>query len=133
MRVVFDTNVFVSAFITPGGNGDLAFLAAIDGRIELATSVPILAETGSVLMAKFGWEREETERTVRFIAAVAMMVEPRQRLALLGDETDNRILECAAASGADIIVAGDRHLLDLGLFGITRISTLAAFLAELGR
>jgi putative PIN family toxin of toxin-antitoxin system len=129
MRVVFDTNVYVSAFVTPGGNGDRAFRAAIDGRIELAASVPILAETGTVLIDKFGWERDQAERAVRLIAAVATVVEPAHRLALLADDPDNRILECAAAAQADAIVTGDRHLLTLGHHGNTRIITLTVFLA----
>ena len=44
MRVVFDTNVFISAFITPGGRGEAACLLAIGGLVELAVSVPILTE-----------------------------------------------------------------------------------------
>lgn len=32
------------------------------------------------------------------------------------DEPDNRILECAVAAGAEVIVTGDNHLLKLKRF-----------------
>jgi predicted nucleic acid-binding protein len=46
---------------------------------------------------------------------------------LLHDETENRILECAKASHADLIITGDKHLLSLKEFsgiGITRVAGL---------
>ena len=44
------------------------------------------------------------------------------------DEADNRILECALAAGADAIVTGDHHLLELRRFGGVRITTPREFL-----
>ncbi len=45
MKVVFDTNVFVSAFIVPGGKGEEALLLALRRKVDLFTSVPISTET----------------------------------------------------------------------------------------
>lgn len=53
MKVVFDTNVFVSAFIVPGGKGEEAFLLALRRTVDLCTSVPILTETTGILRTKF--------------------------------------------------------------------------------
>jgi len=53
MKVVFDTNVFVSAFMVPGSKGEDAFLLAHRRKVELYTSVPILTETARVLRTKF--------------------------------------------------------------------------------
>jgi predicted nucleic acid-binding protein len=47
MRVVFDTNVFISAFLVPGGAADRAFRLARERRFSLVTSVPILTETAN--------------------------------------------------------------------------------------
>lgn len=44
------------------------------------------------------------------------------------DEPDNRILECAQAAQADVIITGDKHLLGLGRFGNTPILGLRQFL-----
>ncbi|MGH2668125.1 MAG: putative toxin-antitoxin system toxin component, PIN family, partial [bacterium] len=49
MRVVFDTNIFISAFIVPGSQGERAFLLARRKRFALCTSVAILTETAKKL------------------------------------------------------------------------------------
>lgn len=103
-------------------------MAAVNGHFRLVTSIPILTETARKLIGKFDWDVEHMEAAVRHISAVAEVVKPRRKLAVLADEPDNRILECARATHADCIVTGDKHLLDLGQFGATRIITLAAFL-----
>lgn len=128
MRAVFDTNIYISAFITPGGRGEAALLAAVTGRCYLATSIPILTETARKLVDKFHWDEEHMQAAVRHIASVAEVVKPHRKLKLLADEPDNRILECARAVKADVIVTGDQHLLRLARFGNTQIIRLAEFL-----
>ncbi len=129
-RVVFDTNIYISAFITPGGRGEAAFRLAIDGRIELFTSVPILTELAGKLREKFHWDDDHITAAIRHVAAVATVIRPVAHLAVLADEPDNRILECALAAEATMIVTGDRHLLSLGGYRGTSIVTLAEFLAQ---
>ena len=128
MRVVFDTNIFISAFITAGGRGEAAYLKAVNGEVELFTSVPILTELAAKLRGKFHWEDDQIKAAVRHVAAVAAVVKPVERLAVLADEPDNRILECALESRAELIVTGDRHLLELARYEGTDIVSLAAFL-----
>ena len=131
MRAVFDTNIYISAFITPGGRGEAAYLQAVSGELELVTSVPILTELARKLKEKFHWDDDHIKAAVCHVAGVAVVVKPTERLAVLADEPDNRILECAREAGAELIVTGDRHLLDLdtceGFEGFA-IVTLAAFL-----
>ena len=38
MKVVFDTNVYISTFISPGSKAEDAYLLAVDGQFELPTS-----------------------------------------------------------------------------------------------
>lgn len=128
MRVVFDTNIYISAFITPGGRGEAAYLKAVNGELELVTSVPILTELARKLREKFRWEDERIKAAVRHVAAAAVVVKPVERIAVLADEPDNRILECAREAEAELIVTGDRHLLELKSYNRTAIITLAAFL-----
>lgn len=129
-RVVYDTNIYVSAFITPGGRGEAAWRRAIDEEIRLFTSLPILTELARILRDKFGWDDVHLKTAVRHAAAIATLVRPTQRLAVLNDEPDNRILECALAAEAELIVTGDRHLLALGRHEGIAIITLAEFLAH---
>jgi predicted nucleic acid-binding protein len=65
---------------------------------------------------------------------VVTVIKPAIKIKLLNDETDNRILECAKASNADLIVTGDKHLLSLKEFdgiGITRIVILISLKLQL--
>ncbi len=55
---------------------------------------------------------------------------PRKKLAILEDEPDNRILECAATAHADVIVTGDRAMLNLKEYQEIRILSLRQFLDE---
>jgi putative PIN family toxin of toxin-antitoxin system len=128
MRIVFDTNIYISAFITPGGRGEATYLKAVKGELELVTSVPILTELAGKLRGKFHWEDGQIKAAVRHVADVASVVKPVERLSLLADEPDNRILECAKEGHAELIVTGDRHLLGLGEYEGIAILSLAEFL-----
>jgi len=59
LKVVFDTNIYISAFVIPGGNAEKAYIHAIDGDFELCTSVAILTELARKLDEKFGWEKQK--------------------------------------------------------------------------
>ncbi|OGW32451.1 MAG: putative toxin-antitoxin system toxin component, PIN family [Nitrospirae bacterium GWC2_42_7] len=125
MKVVFDTNVYISAFISPGSKAEEAYLLAVDGQVKLYTSVAVLTETAKKLREKFLWDDLRITAALKQISRVATVLKPVCRLNILSDAPDNRILECAKEAGADLIVTGDKHLLDLKQFkgiGITRIS-----------
>ena len=128
MRVVFDTNIFISAFVIPGGNAEEAYLHAIRRTFELFTSLAILTETANILRTKFEWSDEKIEQLLESISKTATAVKTQPHLHILQDEPDNRILECALLAEADIIVSGDRHLLSLARYGDIRIAKLADFL-----
>jgi len=53
VRVVFDINIFISAFAIPGGRAEEAYLSVIHGRFEIFTSTAILTETANTLQSKF--------------------------------------------------------------------------------
>lgn len=131
MKVVFDTNIFVSAIALPGGRAEAAVFAAAEGSIELIISRPIIHETLDVLARKFARDQEELARVALFLAELGRLVTPRARLKVLSDEPDNRILECALAGHAQIIVSGDHAMLRLGEYKSVRIITLKAFIDSL--
>lgn len=76
MKVVFDTNIFVSAFIIPGSRGQEAFLLAQRRKVSLYSSVPILTETARVLRTKFSQPETDVMATLKLISRAAMMVRP---------------------------------------------------------
>ena len=128
MRAVFDTNIFISAFLLPGGLGDRAYRLAIRGTVELYSSPAIITEVASTLRTKFKWDSENTLLAVRSIGRVATVIKPVRRLKVLSDDPDNRILECAVESDADLIVTGDRHLLGLKSYEGIAVARLRDFL-----
>lgn len=125
LRVVFDADVYISAFIFSGGRAEEAYERALEGKVELFSSVAILTETAYKLREKFLWDDERITVALKNISKVAAIIKPGIRLDVLDDMSDNRILECAIAAKARLIVTGDNHLLDLKKYegiGVTRIS-----------
>ena len=125
LKVVFDTNVYISALSFPGSKAEKAIIHAVEGDIELYTSVSILTETAKKLREKFSWTDDKITTAIKYISRVSNVIKPRIKLNILEDIPDNRILECAIEVNADLIVSGDHHLLDLKDYegiGITKIS-----------
>ncbi|MDF3009460.1 MAG: hypothetical protein K0S03_256 [Burkholderiales bacterium] len=132
MRVVFDTNVLVSALAFPGGRGEEALRRIVDERDVLILSKPILDELLGVLARKFSRDAEELAHTAVFLTALAVMAKPTRRLRVVADDADNRILECAVAGRADAIVTGDQALLGLREYREIRLRSLRDYLIQPG-
>ncbi len=131
MNVVFDTNIYISAFVIPGGNAEKAYLHAIDGDFELFTSIAILTELAQKLDEKFGWERHRTAQLISSISDIATVLKVTPWLKVLSDDPDNRILECAMKAEAVFLVTGDKHLLKLRDYENFQIIKLSNFLSIL--
>ena len=129
MRVVLDTNILISAFLFPGGAPEIVYRAALEGRITLVTSPPLLAEFGRVLSEKFGWDARMVREAVAQVARIGTVVRPAERVKVIAeDPADDRVLEAAVTADAAVIVSGDRHLLRLGTWRGIRIEKAASFL-----
>ena len=129
MKVVFDTNILVSALVFPGGRGEAALARVVAERDELILSKPILDETLGVLARKFARDAEELARIAVFLSELGRTVRPRRQVEILKDAPDNRVLECAVAGRAHAIVTGDKALLALREYRGVRIVSLSEYLA----
>ena len=127
-RLVFDTNILVSALVFPGGQGEAALRRIIDQTDQLVLSRPIVDELLEVLARKFARDAEELAHVAVFVTELALIVAPKRRLRVVKDDPDNRILECAVAGRAEVIVTGDKALLALKLYEKIRILTLREYL-----
>lgn len=130
MRVVFDTNILVSALVFPGGQGEAALRRIIEEIDQLVLSRPILEELLDVLGRKFARDAEELAHVAVYLSDIATIVAPKQRIRAVKDEPDNRILECAVSGHAAVIVTGDKVLLTLKRYEEIRLLTLRDYLAS---
>ncbi|MHB8747407.1 MAG: putative toxin-antitoxin system toxin component, PIN family [Gammaproteobacteria bacterium] len=130
MRLVLDTNVLVSAFLWEGLPGRLIALAD-EQVITLYTSRVLLDELSVVLQrGKFTRRVQATglsaAQLVRHYQRLAHRISVRQLTQRISrDADDDQVLACARAGKADLIVSGDRDLLDLNEHLGVRIVTAA--------
>lgn len=133
MRLVFDTNVIVSAALLAGSVPRRAFDKALDeGRILI--SVPVLLELAEVLSRKKLNKYLLEEERMRFLVALlkeAELVEITEVVTDCRDAKDNKFLELAVSGEADCIVSGDDDLLVLNPFRGIPILTPREFLSDL--
>ena len=130
MRIVFDTNIFVSAFVFPGSRADAAIRRVLEGVDDLVISRPIIDELLTMLARKFARDADELGRIAVFLTDLGDVVRPRGRITILPDKADNRILECARTGRAQLIVIGDRAMLALGRYQNIEIKSLREYLAS---
>ena len=136
MQVVADTNIVISGLLWRG-NPRQILDAARDGIIGLFTSATLLEEVEDVLSReKFAALLEAADATAHELvlgyAALATVIEVEKiEPVILADPDDDNVLACALTVQAEVIVSGDRHLLDLKQHHGIRILTAAELLAEL--
>ena len=112
MKVILDTNVFVSGVFLSGP--PFQILAAWrEGRVQLVISPDILEEyrrVGEILAEDHPGVRFES--ILEFVIQNALLVSsPPLPEGVCADPDDDKFLACALASESDIVVSGDRHLL----------------------
>jgi len=94
----------------------------------LLTCNEIDAEIVRVLTEKFCWEQHRAELALQAILARGIRVKIRGTVKECRDPHDDMFLECAALAKADLLIAGDKDLLTLGMYKGTRIVTPSEYL-----
>jgi uncharacterized protein len=132
-RVVLDTNILVSSLGWRGAPHEIVSLC-LDHRFQLLLSPALLEELQRVLLyPKFEFSIHEVFNYMALLTEAAELIQPDIHLVVIEDDpSDNRVLECALAGHADVIVSGDRHLLALEKFEAIPILRAQAFLDRFG-
>jgi uncharacterized protein len=115
MSIVLDSNIYISAALSVKGSSRSILKLAERSLFEVAIADPITDEIERILTKKLKWSQEKTDLWMNYIQSFTHRVEPRAEVHDCSDADDNRILECALESQAEIIVTGDNHLLVLHL------------------
>jgi uncharacterized protein len=133
VRVVLDTNVLLSALISPGSVPDLIYRAWEEDRFDLVTSEWQLGElrraTRYPKLRRYV-KPHEAGTMVRGIRRGALVLERLPTVALASDPDDNPLLASALAGEADYLITGDVDLLSLERIGRARIVQARVFLQE---
>lgn len=121
MKFVVDTNIILSSLLAPSSPPKQVLDTIIEQSHILVMSLAMAAELGAVIVrpkfSRLGTEKERVNSVQIFLSAPHIKaIVPPFAIAYpsLTDVDDNRILETALASQADLIVTGDKELLDLG-------------------
>lgn len=135
MRIVIDTNVWVSGLLWRGLPGNLLHLVET-GQVKLYMDSAMLEELANVLSYDQLQPRLEelglsVAEIILYAASLATILEvPEGEQIVVADPDDDVFIRCAMAVDAVCIVSGDRHLLDLKEHAGIPIVTVREFLSE---
>ena len=133
MKVVIDTNVFVSSVFggLPGQVVELWF----DGRLTLCLSEPVVTEYQRVLREVGAADEAEERALIEAFASgegVLYTADPPAIESVSPDPDDDKFLECALELEADRVVSGDSDLLELKSYMGIPILTPRELLEQIG-
>ena len=112
MRVFLDTNVLVSAFATRGVCADV--LRVVLAEHTLVTGEVVLRELRQVLRKRIGLPPGAVKEIDEFLREHEVAPKPSARAAVpKRDPDDQWVVASAVESRADVLVTGDRDLLDI--------------------
>jgi putative PIN family toxin of toxin-antitoxin system len=139
MKLVLDTNVFVSGFLWEGNEAEL--IRKIERKDAMNFINPeILSEIEDVinrdkfkyLLAKHNLIADEIiEKTVSLSHIV--IGRKLEENVVKADPKDDKFVECALNSDANYIVSGDKHLLELKEYENVKIVTPKEFVEIIER
>ncbi len=136
MRVVLDTNILVSALISPSGHAAAIYDAWEDGKFTLISCTDHLEEIRATLQKPRVAELIEPHKAGRLVNQIRRLseqIESLPRVRRSPDASDDYLLALSEAGQADYLVTGDKGgLLSLHRHKATQIITAAKFVRVLG-
>lgn len=134
IRIVLDTNLFISALLKPGSTPDKIINLVREEKVLLLVSDDICTEITRVLMYPKIRKRlvvtdEDLMNFLSLFQTIAISTPGLLSIPpLAADPDDTKYLVCAIEGRADFIVSGDHHLTDLIVFQGIRIVSASEFL-----
>lgn len=120
MRVFLDTDVLVSAFATRGLAADV--LRLVISEHTLVTGDVVLRELARVLTKRLRLPRPRVEGILGFLREHEVVPRPKAPSEVaIRDDDDRWVLASAVAGASDVLVTGDRDLLDVATMAPLKI------------
>ena len=119
MRIVIDTNVFVSGLMLPTSVPGRLIAAALAGAFDLVLCEAIIEKIGAALRypkvrKRIGLSDDELDRYVQALRFVAHIVDPAGAVVQVPDDRDDDVILATLVAGkADWLITGDAALLSL--------------------
>ena len=131
-RVVIDTNVLISGLFSTTSTPALAAEKAVTKAQLVATTETLRELIEKLHSPKFDRyvRRERRDALLERVASLVEIIDVLQSIRASRDPKDDKFLEAAVNGRADVLVTGDRDLLDLNPFRGIAIVTPAAYLAR---
>jgi putative PIN family toxin of toxin-antitoxin system len=136
LRAVVDTNVLVAAAIKPTGLCRLLLDAAVRRQWQPVVSPQVLGESEPV-MGRAKFRSKLSEEDIRdFIAGLVaipeVVADPSSAAIYTRDSNDDYLVALTLASRVDVLVSGDRDLIELADSGVL-VQTPRGFLAHISK
>jgi putative PIN family toxin of toxin-antitoxin system len=133
IRIVLDTNVFISGVLTPGRAPAQLLELVLSGKIKLVISPQIIQEIQRVLqypgILKLMKKRKLEEAVFRIMRVAQITPGAVNVQGVATDPSDDMSLACALEGQAEFIVSGDHHLTDLTDYQGIKILSQAEFIS----
>ena len=131
-RIVVDTNVLIGRLLLPESIPGRAIRRAVDTGQLLASAATLEELTDVVGRAKFDpyLSVADREEFIRLLGRIVELVPIVRMVRACRDPRDDKFLEIAVNGRADLIITGDRDLLELDPFMGIAILSPAAYLAR---
>ena len=132
MKVVLDTNIYLSGLIFKGSYPEQVLNLARQRQIEVFSSDFILSEIKKNLVVKFKYTESQSGLFIDEILKFSQVVIPTSKVQIIQTKIeDNKILECAVDSKSKYLITGDKkHLLPLKSFQSVKIVSAKEFIED---
>jgi hypothetical protein len=127
LKAVIDTNLLIDGSVDDYNYGNRIIDAVLDGRIEAYANRATINENKLLSHKKIS-DEAYLQKLEDFFKKIKSVV-PQEKLDVVEDKEDNKLVESAVAASADYLISSDNHLLKLGSYGKTRMVNPSQFVA----
>lgn len=110
IKVVIDTNILVSALLSPSGSPAKVFDFVLNSSVIMCYDSRIIAEYQDVLMRpKFSFDKKAIRQIIDFIVYSGISIVPIPVLDIFEDEDDKKFYEVAKIAEAYLVTGNAKH------------------------